>query len=77
MKLTKDEQTLYDFFITFGVAVGTIDYPISLLACWTTDDEDNDTVMYPNKQAVIDAYCHFGIMDKPLLLAIKKIKGWK
>lgn len=76
MELTKDEQILYSFFITFGKAVGSIGYPISLLAIWSSDD-DEDVVIYPEKQAVLDAYCSLDGMDKPLYLAIKEIKGWK
>ena len=77
MELTKDEQVLYNFFITFGKAVGSIGYPISLLAIWASDDNDEDAVIYPKKQAVLDAYCSLDGMDKPLYLAIKEIKGWK
>lgn len=76
MELTKDEQILYSFFITFGKAVGSIGYPISLLAIWSSDDDEN-VVIYPEKQAVLDAYCSLDGMDKPLYLAIKEIKGWK
>ena len=77
MDLTKDEQILYNFFITFGKAVGSIGYPISLLATWASDDDDGgDVVIYPEKQAVLDAYCSLNGMDKPLYLAIKEIKGW-
>lgn len=32
MELTKDERILYKFFVTFGKAVGSIGYPIALLA---------------------------------------------
>ena len=74
--LTKDERVLYDFFMTFGKAVGTIGYPITVLSCWTDDSEDDLGIMYPEKQAVIDAYCQPHAMDKPLYLAIKNIKGW-
>ena len=76
MKLTKDEQILYNFFVTFGKAVGSIGYPISILATWASDDDGGDVVIYPEKQAVLDAYCSLGGMDKPLYLAIKEIKGW-
>lgn len=77
MKLTKDEQILYNFFVTFGKAVGSIGYPIALLATWGSDDNDEDVVYYPEKQAVLNAYCSLDGMDKPLYLAIKEIKGWK
>lgn len=77
MKLTKDEQVLYDFFVTFGKGVGSIGYPIAILAIWTTDEDENTGIIYPHKQEVIDAYCSLDGMDKPLYLAIKEIKGWK
>ena len=77
MKLTKDEQILYKFFVTFGKAVDSIGYPIALLATWSSDDNDEDAVIYPEKQAVLNAYCSLDGMDKPLYLAIKEIKGWK
>lgn len=75
MELTKDEQILYDFFVTFGKGVGSISYPISVLAVWTSGD-DEDGIVYPDKQTVINAYCSLDGMDKPLYLAIKEIKGW-
>lgn len=71
MKLTQKEQTLYDFFIQFGEAVGSVEYPISLLAIWTSGDDETH-MSYANKQAVIDAYAKIGTLDKPLYLAIKK-----
>lgn len=77
MKLTPDEQVLYDFFVTFGKVRNSIDYPIVVLAVWTTDEGNDDGILYPEKQAVIDAYCKPGVMDKPLYEAIKTIKGWK
>lgn len=76
MELNKNEQILYDFFVTFGKGVGSIGYPISVLAVWTSGDEE-DGIIYPQKQAVIDAYCNTDGMDKPLYMAIKKIKGWE
>lgn len=75
--LSKDEQVLYRFFMTFGQAVGTIGYPIAILSCWTDYEEDDLHIAYPEKQAVIDAYCQPDVMDKPLYLAIKNIKGWE
>lgn len=78
MKLNKDEQVLYDFFVTFGKGVGSIGYPIAILAVWASGDEENGIVaVYPHKQEVIDAYCSLDGMDKPLYEAIKEIKGWK
>lgn len=77
MKLNNDEQVLYDFFVTFGKGVGSIGYPIAILATWTSGDEENDIVVYPHKQEVIDTYCNLDGMDKPLYEAIKEIKGWK
>ena len=78
MKLTKDEQVLYDFFITFGKAHDSVDYPLVLLGTWMNYDKDtSDFVLYPSKDKVIDAYCHMGTVDKPLFLAIKELKGWK
>lgn len=77
MKLTKKEQILYNFFVTFGKGVGSIGYPITLLSIWASDDDDEDAVIYPDKQAVLDAYCSLDGMDKPLFLAIKELKGWK
>ena len=53
MKLNNDEQVLYDFFVTFGKGVGSIGYPIAILATWTSGDEENDIVVYPHKQEVI------------------------
>ena len=35
MELNKNEQILYDFFDTLGKGVGSIGYPISVLAVWT------------------------------------------
>lgn len=75
--LNEREQVLYRFFTTFGKAVNAISYPISILAVWASDNEDNDFVIYPEKQAVIDAYMSLDGMDKPLYLAIKDIKGWQ
>lgn len=75
LTMNKDEQVLYDFFITFGKV--RIDYPIVILACWTTDEGNDDGILYPEKQAVINAYCKTGAMDRPLYEAIKTIKGWK
>lgn len=78
MKLNKDEQVLYDFFVTFGKGVGSIGYPIAILAVWTSNDtEDDGSIVYPNKEKVINAYCSLDGMDKPLYEAIKEIKGWK
>jgi hypothetical protein len=78
MKLNAKEQVLYDFFVTFGKGVGSIGYPIAILAVWASGDEENDIVaVYPHKQKVIDAYCSLDGMDKPLYEAIKEIKGWK
>ena len=54
-ELTKDEQVLYDFFMTFGKAHDSIDYPIAVLAVWTCGDEE-DGIVYNKKQAVLDAY---------------------
>lgn len=76
-ELNQDEQILYDFFVTFGKGVGSIGYPIAVLATWTSNDNDEDGIIYSNKQAVIDAYCSLDGMDKPLYMAIKEIKGWK
>lgn len=76
-RLTKNEQVLYKFFVTFGKGVGSIGYPIVLLATWASGDNEYDAVIYPEKQAVLDAYCSLDRMDKPLYLAIKEIKGWK
>lgn len=76
MKLTPDEQVLYDFFITFGKGVGSIGYPIAILATWTSGDEENNIAVYPHRQKVIDAYCSLDGMAKPLYEAIKEIKGW-
>ena len=66
MKLTKDEQILYNFFVTFGEAVGSIGYPIAILATWTSEDEEDNTVMYPEKEEVVNAYCSLDGLDKPL-----------
>ena len=43
MKLNNDEQVLYDFFVTFGKGVGSIGYPIAILATWTSGDEEKKT----------------------------------
>ena len=77
MKLTEKEQVLYDFFVTFGKAVGSIGYPIAILAIWTSEDEEDNPVIYAGKDKVIDAYCSLHGMDKPLFEAIKTIKGWE
>lgn len=77
MKLNKNEQILYDFFVTFGKGVGSIGYPIAILATWTNNDTEDDGIMYPAKEKVIDAYHSLDVMDKPLYEAIKTIKGWK
>lgn len=73
MKLNAKEQVLYDFFVTFGKGVGSIGY----LAVWTSNDTEDDDIVYPNKEKVINAYCSLDGMDKPLYEAIKEIKGWK
>lgn len=75
MNMTENEQILYDFFVTFGQAAGSIGYPINILVCWMSGDETN--IIYPDKDKVINAYCNFNVMDKPLSEAIKTIKGWK
>lgn len=75
MKLNDNEQTLYDFFTTFGQGVGSIGYPIVVLANWLTDSED-DGIIYPDKDKVIKAVSALKGMDKPLFEAIKTIKGW-
>ncbi|WP_323062381.1 hypothetical protein [Limosilactobacillus reuteri] len=77
MKLNAKEQVLYDFFVTFGKAVGSIGYPITILAVWTSGDEEDNTIMYPEKEEVVNAYCCLDGLDKPLYEAIKTIKGWK
>lgn len=74
--MTENEQILYNFFVTFGQAVGSISYPITILACWTSN-EDETNIIYPYKDKIIDAYCSMDGMDKPLYEAIKTIKGWK
>ena len=75
LTMNKDEQVLYDFFVTFGKGVGTIQYLINILALWVNEHETN--FVYPEKQAVIDAYFGMRNMDKPLHEAIKTIKRWK
>ena len=77
MKLNAKEQVLYDFFVTFGKGVGSISYPIAILAVWTSGNEESDIAVYPHKQEVIDAYCSLDGMDKPLYEAIKEIKEWE
>lgn len=77
MEMNDNELTLYNFFVTFGKGVGSIGYPIAILAVWTSGDAEDDGIMYPNKEKVIDAYCSLDGMDKPLYEAIKTIKGWK
>lgn len=77
MEMNDNELTLYNFFVTFGKGVGSIGYPIAILAVWTSGDTEDDGIMYPNKEKVIDAYCSLDGMDKPLYEAIKTIKGWK
>lgn len=57
MKLNKDEQVLYDFFVTFGKGVGSDWLPIAILAVWTSNDTEDDGIVYPNKEKVINAYC--------------------
>lgn len=75
MKMNDNELTLYNFFVTFGKAVGTIQYPINILALWVNEQETN--FAYSEKQAVVDAYLGMRNMDRPLYEAIKTIKGWK
>lgn len=75
MELNENEQVLYNFFVTFGKGVGTIQYPINILALWVNEQETN--FAYPEKQAVIDAYLGMRNMDKPLYEVIKTIKRWK
>lgn len=77
MEMNDNELTLYNFFVTFGKGVGSIGCPISILAVWTSGDAEDDGIVYPNKEKVIDAYCSLDGMDKPLYEAIKTIKGWK
>ncbi len=77
MEMNDNELTLYNFFVTFGEGVGSIGYPISILAVWTSGDTEDDGIVYPNKEKVIDAYCSLDGMDKPLYEATKTIKGWK
>ena len=77
MEFNADEQVLYDFFMTFGKAHDSVDYPLVLLGTWMSDDEETaDFVVYSDKDKVIKAYCHMGIVDKPLYQAIKDLKGW-
>lgn len=77
MEMNNNELTLYNFFVTFGKGVGSIGYPIAILMVWMSDDAEEDGIVYPNKEKVIDAYCSLDGMDKPLYEAIKTIKGWK
>lgn len=76
MELNEDEQLLYDFFVTFGQPVKSIDYPLAVLSIWESGDEDPG-IIYPKKDEVVKAYCKPSVMDKPLYEAIKTIKGWK
>lgn len=73
MELNEDEQLLYDFFVTFGQPVKSIDYPLAVLSIWESGDE-GPGIIYSKK--VVKAYCKPNIMDKPLYEAIKTIKGW-
>lgn len=76
MELNEDEQVLYDFFIAIGQPMKSIDYPLAILNIWTSGDESAVTTDYIYKDEVINAYGKPGVMDKPLYLAIKEIKGW-
>ncbi|WP_323074911.1 hypothetical protein [Limosilactobacillus reuteri] len=76
MELSDDEQVLYDFFIAVGQLTKSIDYPLAILNTWTSGDEGAVTTGYIYKDKVINAYGKPGVMDKPLYLAIKEIKGW-
>ena len=81
MKLTENEQILYDFFISVGQVNQSIDYPLVLLSVWADGKKDN--TMYAQKDEVIKAYANCLLihrkdsLDKQLYEAIKKIKGWK
>ena len=46
MKLTDDEQVLYDFFIAVGQLMKSIDYPLAILNTWTSGDEGAVTTGY-------------------------------
>lgn len=79
--LNDQERVLYDFFITFGTPMESIEYPLSILNIWKeiaegVEDATDPGIMYAKREAVLEAYHSIGNLDKPLYLAIEKIKGW-
>lgn len=79
--LNDQEQILYNFFINFGTPMKSIEYPLSILNIWEEIDEGVEDatdpgIMYEKREAVLKAYHSIVNLDKPLYLAIGKIKGW-